>query len=146
DWDNDGDLDLFAVMGGAFPGDRASNVLFQNPGHGGHWLNVKLIGTRTNRSALGARIQAELKSPDGKVRSIYRTIGNNGSFGGNPLTETIGLGDAGSVARLVITWPTGGTRQEFQDVAPDRLIAITEGKGTFEVIAQPVLTPPAATH
>ncbi|MHB1557940.1 MAG: FG-GAP-like repeat-containing protein, partial [Isosphaeraceae bacterium] len=41
-WDNDGDLDLFAVMGGAFPGDRASNVLFQNPGHGGHWLNVKL--------------------------------------------------------------------------------------------------------
>ncbi len=53
DWDNDGDLDLFAVMGGAFPGDRASNVLFQNPGHGRHWLRVKLIGTRTNRSAVG---------------------------------------------------------------------------------------------
>ena len=55
DWDCDGDLDLFCVLGGAFPGDQAYNVLFQNPGHGRHWLKVKLVGTRTNRSAIGAR-------------------------------------------------------------------------------------------
>ena len=61
DWDCDGDLDLFVVLGGGYPGDQAFNVLFQNPGHGRHWLKVKLVGTKTNRSALGARIQAEYK-------------------------------------------------------------------------------------
>ncbi len=66
DWDCDGDLDLFCVLGGAFPGDQAYNVLFQNPGHGRHWLKVKLVGTRTNRSAIGARIQADLKDADGR--------------------------------------------------------------------------------
>ena len=77
-----------------YPGDQAYNVLFQNPGHGRHWLKVKLVGTETNRAALGARIRVDLKGPDGRSRSIYRAIGNNGSFGGNTLVESIGLGDA----------------------------------------------------
>jgi hypothetical protein len=38
DWDCDGDLDLFVECVGAYPGDQAYNVLFQNPGHGRHWL------------------------------------------------------------------------------------------------------------
>ena len=52
DWDRDGDADLFLEAGGAAPGDRAHNVLFQNPGHGNHWLTIKLVGTRTNHAAL----------------------------------------------------------------------------------------------
>src|SRR6185312_11398631 len=85
DWDGDGDLDLVVVLGGGYPGDQAYNALFQNPGHGRHWLKVRLVGTRTNRSALGARIRVELKGSDGASRAIYRVIGNNGSFGGNSL-------------------------------------------------------------
>ena len=54
DWDRDGDLDLFLEAGGATPGDRAHNVLFQNPGHRNHWLGVRLVGTKTNRAAIGA--------------------------------------------------------------------------------------------
>ena len=42
------------------PGDRAHNVLFQNPGHGNHWLTLKLVGTRTNRAAIGARVRVDL--------------------------------------------------------------------------------------
>ena len=57
---------------------------------------MKLIGTKTNRAALGARIRVDLKSADGLSRSIYRTIGNNSSFGGNSLVETIGLLDSKS--------------------------------------------------
>ena len=38
DWDNDGDVDVFIEMGGAVPGDRYHNILFQNPGQGNHWL------------------------------------------------------------------------------------------------------------
>jgi hypothetical protein len=142
DWDCDGDLDVFCVLGGGFPGDQAHNVLFLNPGHGHHWLKVKLVGTRTNRSALGARIRAEVKGPDGKSRSIYRVIGNNGSFGGNSLVESIGLGDATSVSRLTVAWPTSRTTQVFTDVAADQMIAITEGTDSYKSIHQSPLKPP----
>ena len=47
--------------------------------------------------------RANLRGPDGKTRSIHRTIGNNSSFGGNSLVESIGLLDASRVAELVVT-------------------------------------------
>ena len=54
DFDGDGDLDMFVVLGGGYPSDAGYNALFQNPGHGRHWLQVKLVGVKTNRSAPGA--------------------------------------------------------------------------------------------
>src|SRR5262249_52472986 len=85
DWDGDGDLDLFVETGGAVPGDRSYNHLFRNPGHGHHWLKLKLVGTKTNRAAIGARIRVDLRTPEGLGRSVYRTVGENSSFGGNSL-------------------------------------------------------------
>jgi hypothetical protein len=141
DWDDDGDLDLFSVLGGGYPGDRGYNALFQNPGHGRHWLKVRLIGSRTNRSAIGAKIEAEVKRSDG-TRIVRRVVGNNGSFGGNSLVESIGLLDAKSVQRLTITWPTSRTEQTFRDVAADQAIEITEGSGLFHVVTRkPVALP-----
>jgi hypothetical protein len=127
DYDGDGDLDLFVEVGGAVPGDTAYNLLFRNPGHGRHWLKVKLVGTKTNRAAIGARIKAEVKGPDGSTRSVYRTVGNNSSFGGNSLVELIGLGEAMDVAVLEVSWPTSRTTQTFRDLAADRTVEITEG-------------------
>ncbi len=132
DFDDDGDLDLFVELGGATPGDQAYNALFRNPGGGRRWLNVKLVGTKTNRSALGARIRADLVSPDGKKRSIFRTIGNNGSFGGNPLVEHLGLLDSDKVALLTITWPTSRQTQTFHEIPADRSIVITEGQPGYQ--------------
>ena len=142
DWDCDGDLDLFVEVGGGVPGDRAYNVLFRNPGfqdngHGRHWLKVKLVGTKTNRAAIGARIKAVVKGADGSLRSIYRTIGNNGSFGGNSLVESIGLLDATSVAELEVIWPTSGTTQTFRDIPADQAIKVTEGADSLEPLPQP---------
>ncbi len=145
DWDCDGDQDIFVVHGGGYPGDKAFNALFQNPGHGRHWLKIKLEGTRTNRAALGARIQVDLKSPDGSTRSIYRVIGDNGSFGGNSLFELIGLLDAPSVDRLTVTWPASKTTQTFRNIAADQFLVITEGNDSYTVRKQPVLSPPRTT-
>ncbi len=131
DWDGDGDLDLFVETGGAVPGDRAYNVLFANPGHGRHWLKLKLVGTKTNRAALGARIQVDFQQPDGKSRSIYRQVGGASSYGGNSLVELIGLSDATSVTAVTITWPASRSRQTFRNIAADRTIEITEGSGAF---------------
>ena len=54
DWDRDGDLDIYIELGGASPGDRYHDILFENPGQGNHWLSLKLKGVKTNRAALGA--------------------------------------------------------------------------------------------
>ncbi len=144
DCDGDGDLDLFVELGGATPGDQSYNALFQNPGPGRHWLKVKLIGTRTNRAALGARIRVDLNAKDGQPRSIHRTVGNNSSFGGNSLVETIGLGETTRVAALTISWPTSRTTQTFRDVAADQAIEITEGTESYKVLLQP--KPPAPSR
>ena len=61
-------------------------------------------------------------------------VGNNGSFGGNPLVQHIGLGDATSVTRLVVTWPTSQTTQTFTGLAADQSIVITEGSDQYQVL------------
>ncbi len=137
DFDDDGDLDLFVELGGATPGDQAYNALFRNPLEGRHWLKVKLVGTRTNRSAIGARLRADLVLPDGRKRSIYRTIGNNSSFGGNSLTELIGLGGVERVAELEILWPISRTTQTFRGIPANQSIEITEGSDSFRIVAKP---------
>jgi hypothetical protein len=122
DWDRDGNVDIFAEMGGATPGDMAHNVLFQNPGHANSWITVKLVGKKTNRAAIGARIKATL--PDG--RTIYRTVTSGSSFGGNPLQQTIGLGRVRSIRSLEVVWPASKTSQTFRDVAVGQAVEITE--------------------
>jgi hypothetical protein len=124
DWDRDGNVDLFEQLGGATPGDRFRNALFQNPGHDNHWLTVKLVGRKTNRAAIGARIQVTV--PGDPAQRFYRHVSSGSSFGGNPLQQTIGLGKAPKVAHLEVYWPTSNTRQVFHDVAVDQAIEITE--------------------
>jgi hypothetical protein len=142
DWDGDGDLDLLVAAGGAVPGDKAFDLLFQNPGHGRHWLKLKLVGDRTNRAALGAKIRADVVGADGKTHSIYRQVGGGSSYGGSSLVELIGLGDARSVESLTITWPVSRTRQVFRDLPADRTVEVTEGAGSYRVL--PAAAPSAA--
>ena len=86
--------------------DAFSDVLYKNPGFGNNWLAVELIGKRSNRSAIGARLRAEVVRPDGSVRSVYLHVNSGGSFGANPLRQTIGLGENGTVRKLEVFWPT----------------------------------------
>ena len=118
DIDNDGDEDVFEEIGGALPGDTYQSVLFENPGDGGHWISLELQGVSTNRAAFGARIDVTAETPAG-VRHIYRTVGYGSSFGGNPIRQHIGLGDATAVTTMEVTWPTGMTVQRFTNVGMD---------------------------
>jgi hypothetical protein len=133
DWDRDGDVDLFFEAGGATPGDKAHNVLFQNPGHGHRWFTLKLVGTRSNRAAIGARVRVDVSGPEGP-RAIHRVIGGGSSFGNNPLTPTIGLGRAGAITAVEVAWPDGGTRQITRDLPLDHAVEIVEGRKGYRLL------------
>jgi hypothetical protein len=134
DWDRDGDVDVFLESGGATPGDRAGNLLFENPGHGNHWLNVRLVGVTSNRSALGARIEIQARVEDGTLSPRHRVVTSGSSFGGNPLATTIGLGRARKIATIRVQWPASKTEQLFLDLEVDRAIEITEGQSSYRTL------------
>ena len=127
DLDNDGDLDVFEQMGGAFPGDAFSDVLYENPGMGNNWMAVQLVGQQSNRSAIGARIRVQIEE-NGVTRSIYRHVNSGGSFGANPLRQTFGLGKAESAQQLEIFWPRTGKTQILMNPPSAQVIQIVEGK------------------
>jgi hypothetical protein len=140
DWDRDGDVDLFVEMGGGVNGDKYHNLLFENPGQGNHWLTVKLVGKKTNRAAIGARIKVVTAGE--KPMTIHRHISSGSSFGGNALEQTIGLARAGKVAALEVRWPTSGTTQVFRDIPADRIIEVTEfAEGYRELDRKPLPSP-----
>ncbi len=132
DWDRDGDLDLFVEMGGGVSGDKYHNLLFQNPGQGNHWLTVRLVGKKTNRAAIGARIKV-LTAGD-RPATVHRQISSGSSFGGNPMEQTIGLARATQVATLEVYWPTSRTRQVFRNIPADHTIEVTEFDDRYRVL------------
>lgn len=126
DLNNDGTQDIYHSVGGAYEGDIYRNVLFENPGHGNHWLTLKLEGVKSNRIALGARIEVVVETEKGD-RSIYRTVSTGGSFGANPLRQEIGLGQAKRVKKVEIFWPASGIRQTVDGIVMDHFFRIVEG-------------------
>jgi hypothetical protein len=128
DLNNDGDQDIYSVVGGHLFYDHYPHQLFANPGHGNHWLKLKLEGVQSNRSAIGARIKVVAKTADGE-REIHRVVGSGGSFGASPLRQEIGLGQAGAVVRVEIFWPATGKTQSIRGLALDRCYLIREGDG-----------------
>ncbi len=128
DIDHDGDQDLYEVMGGAYSGDIAPNALYENPGHGHHFMRLELRGVSTNRSALGARIEVRVRSAKGP-RSIHAVVGTGGSFGSGPQRAEIGLGAAEAIEHVEIIWPLPSQRrQRITGLELDRAYTIVEGQ------------------
>lgn len=128
DIDNDGDQDIYAVMGGAFEGDVYRNVLYQNPGNGNNWIQLKLEGSRANRSAIGARIKVEVETKTGELRQVFAAVTTGGSFGASPLQQEIGLGsDAKQVRSVEVLWPDKtNSKSIFQNLPVNSAWAIQQ--------------------
>jgi hypothetical protein len=122
-------------MGGAFASDGFGDVLFENPGFGNHWLRVTLVGTDSNRSAIGARLAARIVDGD-VTRTVWRDVNSGGSFGSNSLTQHLGLGRATRVEALEVRWPRSGAVQVFRDLAADQHLRLTEGQDTPERVPE----------
>lgn len=138
DMDHDGDEEIVFEVGGATPADAHALRLFENPGHKNDWLALKLVGVKTNRPAIGARIAVTVEGPSGR-RSIHRVVGSGGSFGASPFQQHVGLGpDARNVA-VEIWWPTSNTRQRFTNVGKNQLIQVTEFASDYARLQRPLL-------
>ena len=127
DIDNDGDQDIYAVMGGAHSGDGFQNALFENPGHGNRWITLRLEGVTANRAAIGARIRVTVQTRAGSERSIYATVGSGGSFGASSLRQEIGLGDAKAIVAVEVTWPGSSEAQRLEGFDLDRFYYLKQG-------------------
>jgi hypothetical protein len=128
DVDGDGDLDVFAQMGGAFADDKAYSTLYRNPGHGNRFVVLELEGVRSNHRAVGARIKLTLDTPKGP-RVLHRTVTSGASFGGSPFRQHIGLGDARRIAAVEIYWPATGRTEHRPGLAMGRRHLLREGGG-----------------
>ncbi len=126
DLERTGHEDILAETGGAVFSDKHAMRVFQNPGDGNDWINVRLVGVKSTRSALGAEIKVTVEDDGSPPRSIYRRVGNTSSFGVNPLEQHIGLGHSARITSLDIWWPATNTRQHFTHVKKNEFILIKE--------------------
>ena len=145
DLNDDGQQEVYAQMGGFFPIDAFYNALFVGPGHDNVWLQLELVGTRANRSGLGARVTVELETPAGR-RRVHHLASTGGSFGGSPLRCQIGLGDATAIAALEIRWPGSGTVERISGAELDRRYRLVEGSGRLEALPLAPFAWPEPVH
>lgn len=128
DLDNDGDQDIFMVMGGALKGDTYLNLLFENPGHNNRWITLNFKGIESNRSAIGARIKIVVRTERDERKEIHKTVTTGGSFGSSTLQQEIGLGNAEYIEYAEITWPATGEKQELKNLQLDSFYNVREGE------------------
>lgn len=129
DMENRGNQDVVANFGGAFRGDKFFPSLYKNPGFQNSWITLRLEGTKSNRSAIGAQIKVRVRKKNGELREIYKQVGPGGSFGSNPLRAEIGLGDAREIIELEVLWPNlEGTRTKIDSVPLNSIYSLKEGE------------------
>lgn len=130
DLDQDGDLDVYAQIGGHHPGDLWRNKFFRNnKGNQNKWLQIDLTGTGSNRYGIGAEVVLKLGGT-----ALYREVKGSEGFGAtSPYRLTFGLGKAERVESLLVLWPSGVT-QEFTALEANQRIEITESSDTLRTL------------
>jgi len=118
DFDNDGDVDVVVMNMNEPP-----SLLRNDVSGGGHWLKVLLVGVKSNRSAIGARVLARY----GGRAQAQEVSAQSSFYSANDRRLHFGLGAATS-AELTIAWPSGAT-EKIGSVEADHLVVIREGAG-----------------
>jgi len=119
DIDNDGDIDLVVTNNGG-----AAEILRNTGGNARNAIEIRVVGTRSNRDGLGARLTITAGG-----RTQVREIKSGSSYlGQNDLRAHVGLGEATRVDRIDVRWPAGQT-ESIRDVAANQIVTVTEGKG-----------------
>lgn len=123
DFDNDGFLDLFLANGGHVL--DVPNTLYHNNGNTNHWAKFRLVGTKSNRAGIGAKIRVTAKIRGSDVTQLREITGGDGAGNSQPLEAHFGLAEAERIDTVRIEWPSGKT-QELKSLAANQIFTITE--------------------
>jgi enediyne biosynthesis protein E4 len=126
DYDRDGDLDVVITTNHG-----PARLLRNDGGNQQKWISVKAVGTRSNRSGIGAVVR--IQSASGKQWSTVRSGSSYASQ--SDLAQTFGLGGDGVVQAIEVEWPSGA-KDRVANVSANQFVVIQEGKGV--VSKQPV--------
>jgi hypothetical protein len=129
DFDNDGDLDVIVTT------NNGAAHLFRNEnGNRNDMLRIKLVGTKSNRDAIGAKVTL---TAAGGMRQLAMVKSGSSYLSQSEFPLTFGLGRPGAVkeVNLEIAWPSG-RKESLSHVSPDQFLTIEEGKGI--VSAHPI--------
>jgi len=119
DFDNDGDLDVAVNIRGDYP-----QMLRNDGGNANHFLEVLLIGTKSNRDGIGA----SLKLTSEGFAHVEQAKGGMSYMSASDPRIFFGLGKRTKIESLEITWPSGLV-EKLANVPIDQIIAIKEGSG-----------------
>jgi enediyne biosynthesis protein E4 len=123
DFDNDGNLDVLVNNLDGPPS------LFRNQGGTkNNWISIKCVGTRSNRSAIGARVSVKNASQ----RQIDEVMSGSSYYSQNDLRLHFGLGKATAAELVEINWPSG-LKESFKNLSANRMYVIQEAKGVLEM-------------
>lgn len=119
DFDNDGDLDAAINIRGDYP-----QLLRNDGGNANHWLEVKLVGTRSNRDGIGAALKLIAEG----FTQHEQSKGGMSYMSANDPRIHFGLGRRKTIESLEITWPSG-TVDRLSNVPINQIITVKEGAG-----------------
>jgi len=116
DYDGDGKMDAFLVNLGA-PGVLLHNVTAST----GHWLMIRLVGSKSNRDGIGAKVEVTA----GGLKQVSQRVAGSGYLSQDDWRLHFGLGGNARVDKITVTWPSG-TVQTVEKVAADQVLTVTE--------------------
>ena len=133
DFDNDGDLDVVVNTVNDFP-----QLLRCDSTTGSNWIKIKTIGTKSNRSGIGARLRCVTRPPEEKNAhsQIDEVRSGGGYFSQNDLRVHFGIGKAEKVELVEIRWPSGQL-DTLKDIKPNQVIFVKEGEGIVRSVTFP---------
>ena len=120
DIDNDGDVDVVVNNVNDVP-----DVFRLDRRTPAHWVSVALVGTTSNRNAIGAR----LRLTAGGRAQVEQVRGGGSYYAQNDFRLHFGLGASATIERVDVRWPNG-REEAWTNLGVDRLITFTEGTGT----------------
>lgn len=119
DFDNDGDVDVAVINMNEPP-----SLLRNDSRSGNNWLKIKCVGTKSNRSAIGARVRVVT----GRHSQINDVISGSSFLSQNDLRLHFGLGQAHQADLVEVRWPLGLV-ESFKNIPPNQLLVLQEGQG-----------------